>query len=131
MKVRMEDMTVSGDILHEDYQRDMHLSLTGTTLTGKITGKTAEEWNALCREKGFESYLIDPDGYKTIHGVRLALESGSLWNVAGDSTLTSLSIGEGAKIAAPAGRTLRMTVDGVETSIKAGTFAGDIEIKVE
>jgi hypothetical protein len=131
VKVRMKDMSVKGNILHEDYQRDMHLSLAGTTLTGKITSGTAGRWNALCKEKGFESYLIDPDGYKTVHGVNLTLSSGSAWEVTGNSTLTALTIENGAKITSASGKPVRMTLDGVETAVKSGEYKGSIVISMK
>ena len=130
VKVRMTDMKAEGDILHEDYQRDMNLSLTGTSLTGKISSGTVGSWNALCKEKGFETYIIDPDGYKTVHGVNLTLDSGSVWNVTGESTLTALTIKDGSVIAAPGGKKLTMTVDGIEKTIKAGECKGKIVLKV-
>jgi hypothetical protein len=130
VKVSMKDMKTDGDILHEDYQRDMHLSLTAASLTGRITSGTAETWNAICKEKGFEDYIIDPDGYKTLHGVSLTLNSGSLWNVTGESTLTALTVADGASIKAPRGYKLTMTVNGAAKAIKPGTYNGKITITV-
>jgi hypothetical protein len=130
VKVKMTDMKAEGDILHEDYQRDMHLSLTGVALTGKIISGTVTGWNALCKEKGFETYLIDPNGYKTVHGVNLTLNSGSVWNVTDGSTLTALTITKGAAIAAPGGKKVTMSIDGVETPIKAGTYKGKITLEI-
>lgn len=130
VKVRMTDMKAEGDILNEDYQRDMYLDLAGTALTGRIISNTVGDWNALCKEKGFETYIINPDGYKTIHGVNLTLGPGSVWNVTGESTLTALTIGDGAIIKAPAGKTLTMTVDGIEKPVKAGNYKGEIALKV-
>ena len=128
----MQNMKVEGDILHEDYQRDMHLSLTGASLTGKITGGTAGSWNATCKEKGFEAYIIGRpgSGYNTVHGVNRRWIPGSVWNVTGESTLTALTIKDGAVIAAPEGCTLTMTVNGAARQIKPGTYKGKITIKV-
>jgi hypothetical protein len=128
VKVKMSDMKAEGDILNEDYQRDLYLSLTRTTLTGKIVSGTVDSWNALCKAKGFEAYIINPDGYKTVHGVELTLDSGSSWNVTGESTLTALTIGNGAAIKAPAGKELTMTVNGAATPVAAGTYKGKILI---
>lgn len=130
VKVSMKDMKAEGDILHEDYQRDMHLLLTDASLTGTITSGTVEGWNALCKEKGFESYLIDPDGYKTVHGVNLTLESGSVWNVTGESTLTALTISDGADVKAPTGKRLSMKVNGATVLVAPGTYKGNIIINV-
>jgi hypothetical protein len=131
MKIRMNDMKAEGDILNEDYQRDMYLAMTGTSLTGRIVSGTVMDWNALCKEKGFEAYIIDPNGYKAVHGVNLTLNSGSKWNVTGESSLTALTVGEGASIGASGGKKVIMTVDGVETPVKAGTYKGKITIQPE
>jgi hypothetical protein len=50
----------TGDIAHEDYQRPMRLTLTGTTLTGAIKAPGIEEWLALW--EGYEDvhYSLDP-----------------------------------------------------------------------
>jgi hypothetical protein len=130
VRVKMSDMKAEGDILNEDYQRDMYLSLTGTSVSGKIVSGTVDSWNALCKAKGFETYIINPDGYKTAHGVSLTLDSGSSWNVTGESTLTALTIGNGSAIKAPAGKKLTMTVNGVATPVAAGAYKGKIVITV-
>ena len=126
--VKMAVMKVNGDILNEDYQRDLHLILTETELTGKIVSGTIETWNALCKKKGMEKYIIDPGGYKAVYGVELSLLSGSSWTVTSDSTLTALNISGGATVKAAAGARLIMTVDGAETAIQAGTYKGKILI---
>jgi hypothetical protein len=127
-KIKMTGMNVEGNILHEDYQRDMHLALAKTSLTGKITSGTAKDWNALCKEKGMEKYIIDPDGYKTMHGVNLTLDPGSVWKVTGESALTALTIEDGAHLTVPQGYKLAMTVNGTDTPIKAGSYQGKIVI---
>ena len=51
----------TGDIAHEDYQRPMRLTLTGSTLTGAITAPGLDAWLSLW--EGFEdvSYSVDPE----------------------------------------------------------------------
>jgi hypothetical protein len=75
-----------------------------------------------------EKYIIDPAGYKAVHGVELSLNNGSSWTVTGDSTLTALTISAGASVKAGAGARLTMTVDGAEAPIQAGTYKGKILI---
>lgn len=48
------------------------------------------------------------------------------WEVAETTRLSRLTIGEGAVIRAPEGKSLTMTVDGVETPLAAGSYKGDI-----
>jgi len=46
------------------------------------------------------------------------------------TALRSLTIDEGTTLAAPAGKSLTMTVDGIGTAMKPGTYKGDIFITV-
>ena len=52
------------------------------------------------------------------------VDAGAKWEVAETTTLSELTIGADASITAPEGRSLTMTVDEVETPIKAGTYKG-------
>jgi len=54
------------------------------------------------------------------------LDAGSTWEVVETTELSNLVIADGAGIKAPEGSLLTMTVDGVETPIKAGTYEGMI-----
>ena len=63
-------------------------------------------------------------------GLSLSLDAGSVWNVTRDSYLTSLEIEEGAQILGADGAEVTMTVDGEETPIEAGTYAGEIVISI-
>jgi hypothetical protein len=53
-----------------------------------------------------------------------------VWVVKESGALRSLTIAEGASLAAPAGKSLTMTVEGVGTPIKPGTYKGDIFLTV-
>ena len=64
------------------------------------------------------------------NGVVVVLKNNATWTVTGASYITSLTIGDGCTVQAETGKTLLMTVDGVETPIAAGTFTGDIELTV-
>lgn len=76
VNVRMTDMTVSGDLLHEDTTRDMWVELTSTLLTG------------------------------VIKGAHLSMDMGSKWIAAGDSEVTLTTDLDPAQIDAPAGVTV-------------------------
>jgi len=54
------------------------------------------------------------------------VDAGAKWEVAETTTLSELTIAEGATVTAPEGRSLSMTVDGVETPVKPGTYKGKI-----
>lgn len=129
-KICMKNMEVCGDILHEDYQRDLYLTLENTSLTGKVFTGTADSWNALAHEAGFPSFAIDPEGYHTTHGSHLYLTGSSQWIVTETSSLNELVLEDTARIAAPEGKQLSMTVDGVPVKLAAGRYQGSICITV-
>lgn len=56
--------------------------------------------------------------------------AGEQWVVSKRTTLDSLKIEPGAAVVAPAGRSLTMTVDGVETTLKPGRYKGRVELTV-
>lgn len=119
-----------GSILHEDYQRDLYLSLENSTLTGRIFTGTVDTWNAFCQNDKCENYIIDPEGYHTAHGTHVTIGVGAVWTVTGDSTLNDLEIKSGGSVTAPAGKTISATVDGNDVELKIGTYHGDIRITV-
>lgn len=59
-----------------------------------------------------------------------SFDKDSVWIVTHDSYLGNLTLESGARLQAPAGSSLRMTVDGKETAIQPGTYQGQIIIKV-
>ncbi len=124
----IRNMALQGDILHEDYQRKMLLSLENASLTGAVVSGTCAAWNrsisdfidaewsdydeALGHSKEVVYATLCPDAaYETVWGVRMSLDGGSAWTVTGDSSLNSLTVADGAQIAAPAGHTLEIYVD--------------------
>ena len=127
-RVRMKSMRLAGDILNEDYQRDLMLDLASTRLDGRITSGTADDWNQAARQGGFSAYIIDADGYRTAHGVKLVLDARSSWTVTARSTLQGLTLAKGARLMAPQGKTLTMRVNGVNTAIRPGSYLGRIEL---
>jgi hypothetical protein len=56
--------------------------------------------------------------------------AGDSWIVDTTTTLKSLKVEEGAALAAPAGHSLTLTVDGVEMDIKPGKYRGNIVLTV-
>lgn len=58
------------------------------------------------------------------------VDTGSTWEVAESTELSELTIAESANIKAPKGKSLTMTVDGVETQIEPGSYKGDIVLTV-
>ena len=65
------------------------------------------------------------------NGALVSLVDGADWAVTSTSYLTKLSVGAGSHVAAPRGKHLSMTVDGVPTAIAAGaTYTGAIVLSV-
>ena len=64
--------------------------------------------------------------------IELTLADNAVWNITGNSTLSSLTIGENAVVRGNKGSMITMTVDGKETNIEAGnTYTGEIVITYE
>ena len=118
INVDMKNMTVTGNILHEDYQRKMRLSLENTTLTGAIVSGTCEDWNAkwtACKDDPRFCWAKDA-AWNTPYGVYLTLKQGATWVVSGQSSLNTLTIEPGARIVGT------LLVNGVETAAAPGTY---------
>lgn len=124
----LKNMDLTGDVLHEDYQRKMVLSLENASLTGAVVSGTWAAWaknvgdfidaqwtdydTALGHDRDVVfSTLCYDESYDTIWGVRMSLDSASRWTVTGDSSLNSLTVAPGAVIEAPAGHTLQIYVN--------------------
>lgn len=124
----VKDMDLTGDVLHEDYQRKMILSLENADLAGAVVSGTCAAWRqnmADCIDAEWTDYdeelghtkdivlstLCPDEAYETIWGVRMSMDADSTWLVTGDSSLYSLVVADGAQITAPAGRELEIYVD--------------------
>jgi hypothetical protein len=59
-------------------------------------------------------------------GPAKTVADGESWEVAEITSLGKLTIAEGAQITAPENKSLTLTINGVESPIKAGTYTGDI-----
>ena len=96
--VTFMNMNVTGDIIHDDYQRELYLTLDNTTLTGAVYCNDYASWNALCEAEFDGNYILNPDGYDTWWGVTLTLSGNSVWNVTDVSVVTDLIINDGAAV---------------------------------
>lgn len=118
INITMKDMTVSGDILHEDYQRKMHLVLENTTLSGAVVSGTVESWNEKwqdCKDDP-KCYWVKDTEWSTPYGVYMTLKSGTTWNVTSLSSLNTLVIEEGANIVG------KLYVAGAAAEIAPGVY---------
>jgi hypothetical protein len=64
------------------------------------------------------------------NGLEVVLGANAGWTVTKTSYLTSLTIGEGARISAPKGSQLALSVDGHDTMLHAGTYTGALVLTV-
>lgn len=120
--VSMEDMDVTGDILHEDYQRQMTVNLEHTTLTGNLVSGTMDSWNRQWVDYGEVNWVVD-DSYDADYGIALTVGDGAVWNVTGDSSLKSLTVMEGGTVQGD------ITLDGKPLTPEPGkTYTGDIQV---
>ncbi|MCD8116950.1 MAG: hypothetical protein LUE21_07530 [Oscillospiraceae bacterium] len=121
--IALSNMSVDGDIIHNDYQRPMTITTENVVINGAIVSGTCAAWNALWSDvednglaENFDgdmiySLLTKNETYETVWGVRLSLDSDSVWNVSGDSSLYSLSVEEDAVIQAAEGYEIEIYVD--------------------
>ena len=120
--VSMEDMDVTGDILHEDYQRQMTVDLEHTALTGKLVSGTMDSWNRQWADYGEVNWVVD-DSYDADYGIALTVGDGAVWNVTGDSSLKSLTVMEGGTVQGD------ITLDGKPLTPEPGkTYTGNIQV---
>jgi len=106
-----------------DYPINLVLSFENTAVQGVISASVAkhsypksseEHWNQM----GVVTNTAAP---ALNNGVIVTLDSGSSWTVTGDSYITALNIASGATVNAGS-----MTINGVDTPILPGSYAGDI-----
>jgi hypothetical protein len=66
----------------------------------------------------------------TPSGAVKSIEAGATLELAETTSLSELTLGNGATVTAPEGYSVTLTVDGVETGIAAGTYTGDVVLTV-
>ncbi len=131
VEMTISNSVITGDIQHDDYQRDVSVVLENTDYTGAVDYSTYDEWNAMWEsvedcEYNYWSNL-DPDTYITdTHNTDLSLVN-SAWTVDGDSHITSLTMDEASSVVVPEGVTLV-----VDEGAYAGTYTGEtIEVATD
>jgi hypothetical protein len=123
-------------LVGEDLQgvKNLDVKLRSAKLSGVVSAATVayrdglteigeDEWD----EIGMVTHTTSP---VINNGVILDLDADSAWAVTGTSYLTSLTFAKGARITAPKGKSLTMTVDGVEAEIVPGIYKGAITLEV-
>lgn len=123
----------------EGRSADRSSSLTANFTNSTFTGSFADGYNGLWEVAGLD-YTNAADEKSSVNGnyykakanwkTSATFDKESVWTVTHDSYLGTLRLEEGAKIQAPEGSFLRMTVDGNETNIEPGSYKGQIIIQV-
>ncbi len=150
-RITMSNMDVAGDIVDDDYERPMTVTLDNTVLTGAITSGTWADWTNYWLDAGYvEDYTIglasntfgveapldafvhgitiNDDGsyelteYGDDQGTELTLTNGSVWHVTEASSLTALTIDGSSTLDGT------LLVDGQPTEAVPGTYAGQIAV---
>ncbi len=114
--------------------KNLGLNLTGTTIEGIISSALQsyrEGLTEITAANRTELSNITQKAAPTVNnGVVLNLDASSRWIVTETSYITAITLEAGASVCAPEGRTLTVTVDGVETALTAGSYAGRIVLEV-
>jgi hypothetical protein len=133
------DMKLRGDIINgHTADSDILVSFESVVIKGAITTAVTQRLaEDLTMEDADQYYLIGevehafgPPAAEDEYGLVATFDQKSKWIVTETSYLTGLNIAEGAIVSAPCRSRLRMTVDGVETELNAGTYAGEIVLEV-
>ena len=114
--------------------KNLEVVLSNTSITGVIssaTQKYREGLTVIDESNRLEMSNIIQTAAPTVNnGVIVSLDENSDWTVTDDSYITKLILANGAKIMAPDGKTVRMTVDGEEKTIRPGTYTGKIQMSI-
>jgi hypothetical protein len=133
------NMRLRGDIINgHTADSDILVNFENVVIEGAITtAATRRLAEDLTMDDADQYYLIGevehtfgPPAAEDEYGLVATLDENSIWTVTETSYLTGLNIAAGAIVTAPCGSRLRMTVDGVETELSAGAYAGEIVLEV-
>ncbi|MBQ9031616.1 MAG: hypothetical protein IJ106_09230 [Parasporobacterium sp.] len=144
----------TGDILHQDYQRRMSVTIgENGTLQGAVVSGTWQGWNDLWSEETLRKVLQE-DGYQEVPfageswvqevrenlirsedaayaetenlGADVTVTAGGVWIVTGTSTVSSLTLEEGAVLTVPEGMSLSIYVSADASNANPGYEGGTL-----
>jgi hypothetical protein len=132
--MRLRGDIVNGNTADSDILVNFENAVIKGAITTAATQRLAED---LTMDDGDQYYLIGevehtfgPPAAGDLYGLVATLDENSKWMVTETSYLTGLNLAEGAVVTAPRCRNLSMTVDGVETELEVGAYAGAIVLEV-
>ena len=103
VSIAMQDSEIAGSIIHDDYQRDMNITAERTEISGAVSYADANQWNkywsGFADDEDCVWYGLPAETYVTnLHETNLTLLDGSVWNPAGISRLTNLTVSEDSEV---------------------------------
>ncbi|MEU9453348.1 hypothetical protein [Streptomyces sp. NPDC048277] len=113
--------------------KNMVLTFEGSSVEGVISAtKAKHRVSSIDSSTFYELGIVTNTVQAAVNnGVVVQLNSGSTWTVTGTSYLTSLTLAADASVKAPRGRTVKLTVDGTETALTAGSsYTGALTLTV-
>jgi hypothetical protein len=140
--VTIKNTHLKGDFVNSNTSAGgMNITLQNAIITGAITTATAVHKTGPHGEKIVmkdepDQYLLIGEQTETYQatadkdGAGVAVDDASTWVVTKTSYLTRLSIARDAKIVAPKGYQLVLTVDGNATPVSTGDYSGKIVLAV-
>ena len=123
------DSSVSGDVLHYDYQRNTAVELVNATWDGAYKTIDKAGWDAMwsdtAKADDYCYWILDTEKYFDGAGTvsTMSVDATSVWNVTGESKLDTLTVAAGGVVNGV------VTVNGSEVDVsKGGAWTGDIVI---
>ncbi|MFJ8492885.1 hypothetical protein ACIRBZ_31750 [Streptomyces sp. NPDC094038] len=113
--------------------KNMVLTFEGSSVEGVISATRAKHRvSSIDASTFYELGIVTNTAQAAVNnGVVVKLNSRSTWTVTGTSYLTSLTLAADAAVRAPRGRSVKLTVDGTETAITAGSaYTGALTLTV-
>jgi hypothetical protein len=96
--VNMKDMSATGDIRHEDYQRNMVVNLDNAQLSGAVVKGTYDSWTALWSGMDGAKNWNPNTSWDGTNDLTVNLTNGAVWTVTGASTVSSLTVSADSKV---------------------------------
>lgn len=131
VKADLKNVDLQGDIVHAmKGTGNMIVTLDHATLQGAISlgvaspASGAEPTRATFQTIGEVANVLGAD--TGTFGLSVALDGSSKWIVAKTSYMSELIVSEGTVISGPAGSSVKLMVDGVATSLRAGKYTGQV-----
>ncbi|RPE44230.1 hypothetical protein EDD90_7466 [Streptomyces sp. Ag109_O5-1] len=113
--------------------RNMVLGFDAATVAGVLSASESRHALSTITSAGYAQlgHVTNTAQPVVNNGVVVTLDGGSQWTVTGTSYLSRLTLSADSAVAAPAGSTVSMTVDGEPTAIEpGGDYSGAITLTV-